>query len=87
VVVRPDCQALDREPPQGGIVLADTEGAFKRWFDDAAGGVVILRPDRIVAAVCKPWELSDTLRTLAERMQIDRAGAATAAVRELREAA
>ena len=35
VVVRPDCQALDREPPAGGIVLADIEGAFKRWFDVA----------------------------------------------------
>jgi 3-(3-hydroxy-phenyl)propionate hydroxylase len=71
VVVRPDCQALDREPPQGGVVLADTDGAFKRWFDEAPGGVVLLRPDRIVAAVCKPWELSDTLRELAGRMQLD----------------
>jgi 3-(3-hydroxy-phenyl)propionate hydroxylase len=72
VVVRPDCQALDREPPDGGIVLADTDGAFKRWFDEASGGIVILRPDRIVAAVCQPWELSETLRALAERMQLDR---------------
>ncbi|HUG22178.1 bifunctional 3-(3-hydroxy-phenyl)propionate/3-hydroxycinnamic acid hydroxylase [Piscinibacter sp.] len=71
VVVRPDCQSLDREPPQGGVVLADTEGAFKLWFDEARGGIVILRPDRIVAAVCKPWELSDTLRGLAQRMQLD----------------
>ena len=46
--------------------LADIDGAFKRWFDEAPGGVVILRPDRIVAAVCKPWELSDTLRALAD---------------------
>jgi 3-(3-hydroxy-phenyl)propionate hydroxylase len=71
VVVRPDCQALDLDPPQGGVVLADTEGAFKRWFDEARGGVVILRPDRIVAAVCKPYELSDTLRELARRMELD----------------
>jgi 3-(3-hydroxy-phenyl)propionate hydroxylase len=71
VVVRPDCQALDREPPAGGIVLADTEGAFKRWFDEAPGGIVLLRPDRVVAAVCTPWELADTLRSLAERMALD----------------
>src|SRR5881394_4046845 len=71
VVVRPDCQALDRDPPSGGVVLADVDGAFKRWFDEAPGGVVILRPDRIVAAVCKPWELSDTLRTLARRMSLE----------------
>jgi 3-(3-hydroxy-phenyl)propionate hydroxylase len=71
VVVRPDCQALDREPPAGGIVLADTEGAFKRWFDEAPGGIVLLRPDRVVAAVCTPWDLADTLRSLAERMALD----------------
>jgi 3-(3-hydroxy-phenyl)propionate hydroxylase len=70
VVVRPDCQALDREPPRDGVVLADVDGAFKRWFDQAQGGVVILRPDRIVAAVCKAWELSDTLRMLASRMSL-----------------
>jgi 3-(3-hydroxy-phenyl)propionate hydroxylase len=71
VVVRPDCQALDRDPPNGGVVLADVDGAFKRWFDEAPGGIVILRPDRIVAAVCKPWELSETLRTLARRMSLE----------------
>lgn len=71
VVVRPSCQSLDREPPQGGVVLADVDATFKRWFDEAPGGVVILRPDRIVAAVCKPYELSDTLRTLARRMNLD----------------
>jgi 3-(3-hydroxy-phenyl)propionate hydroxylase len=71
VVVRPDCQALDREPPAGGVVLSDVDGAFKRWFDEAPGGVVILRPDRIVAAVCQPWELGDTLRTLARTMSLD----------------
>jgi 3-(3-hydroxy-phenyl)propionate hydroxylase len=71
VVLRPDCQRLDRDPPQDGIVLADIEGAFKRWFDAADGSIVLLRPDRVVAAVCKPWELSDTLRALARRMQLD----------------
>jgi 3-(3-hydroxy-phenyl)propionate hydroxylase len=71
VVVRPDCQTLDREPPADGVVLADTDGAFKRWFDEADGGVVLLRPDRVVAAVCRPWELSDTLRELARRMSLD----------------
>lgn len=81
VVVRPDCQALDREPPQGGVVLSDVDGAFKRWFDDAPGGVVLLRPDRVVAAVCKPHELAATLRRLAKTMQLD---LAAPVVRELR---
>lgn len=70
VVVRPDCQALDREPPEGGMVLSDVDGSFKRWFDQAEGGVVVLRPDRIIAAVCRPWELGDTLRALARKMSL-----------------
>jgi 3-(3-hydroxy-phenyl)propionate hydroxylase len=70
VVVRPGCQSLDRDPPAGGIVLADVDGDFKRWFDEAPGGVVILRPDRIVAAVCQPWELSRTLGELSQRMSL-----------------
>lgn len=70
VVVRPDCQALDREPPAGGIVVSDTDGTFKRWFDEAPGGVVLLRPDRVVAAICSPWELSATLQSLAEKMTL-----------------
>jgi 3-(3-hydroxy-phenyl)propionate hydroxylase len=86
VVVRPDCQALDRDPPQGGIVLSDVDGAFKRWFDDAPGGIVVLRPDRVVAAVCRPHELNETLRTLAQRMQLD-LSAAPSNVQPIREAA
>ena len=70
IVVRPDCQALDREPPAMGTVVHDVEGAMKRCFDDLAGGVVILGPDRIVAATCKAYELSDTLRQLAAAMQL-----------------
>lgn len=68
VVVRPPCQDLTHEVPKGGTVLADRDGSFKRWFDAAPGAVIILRPDRIVAAVCHPWELDATLNTLATHM-------------------
>jgi len=70
VVVRPVCQALDREPPDGGLVLADVDGTFKRWFDAAPGSVVVLRPDRVVAAVCTPWQLAATLAELAGRLRL-----------------
>jgi len=70
VVIRPDCQALDFAVPRDGVVLHDSEGAFKRLFDEADGGIVILRPDRVVAAICKPWELNDTLAQLAQRMHL-----------------
>lgn len=80
VVVRPTCQSLEREAPTGGIVLADVDGAFKRWFDTAAGSIVVLRPDRVVAAVCDPWQLAGTLRELARRLCIDNAVLARAAL-------
>jgi hypothetical protein len=33
--------------------------------------VVVLRPDRVVAAVCTPWALNRTLRELARRLHVD----------------
>jgi 3-(3-hydroxy-phenyl)propionate hydroxylase len=71
VVIRPPCQALDLDPPAGGLVLADVDGTLKRWFDGARGSVVVLRPDRVVAAVCTPWALNRTLRELARRLHVD----------------
>lgn len=68
LVVRPPCQDLAHEAPEDGVVLADRDGDFKRWFDNAPGAVIILRPDRIVAAVCTPWELGGTLKALAANM-------------------
>ncbi len=77
IVVRPACQSMEREPPAHGIVLGDADGDLKRWFDHAAGSVVILRPDRIVAAVCQPWQLAGTLQTLASHMDLRIGPAAT----------
>ena len=75
------------EPPAGGLVLADVDGAFKRWFDTAPGSIVVLRPDRIVAAVCTPWQLNRTLRALAQRLRIDRDALAAAPAVRIEEAA
>lgn len=70
VVVRPAVQSLQREPPARGLVMSDVDGAFKRWFDDAPGAIVVLRPDRVVAAVCTPWQLGDSLRQLADALSL-----------------
>ena len=70
IVVRPPCQLTDREPPQDGIVVTDRDGDLRRWFDVAPGSVVILRPDRIVAAVCKPCDLDATLDALAKALDL-----------------
>ncbi len=68
VVVRPPCQDPARGVPAGGEVLGDRDGDFKRWFDGAPGAIIVLRPDRIVAAVCAPWALEQTLVSLASAM-------------------
>lgn len=66
IVIRPVCQDLTRDLPAGGMVLADRDGDFRRWFDAAPGSVIVLRPDRIVAAICMPCELDAMLRRFAE---------------------
>ncbi|MES2412185.1 MAG: bifunctional 3-(3-hydroxy-phenyl)propionate/3-hydroxycinnamic acid hydroxylase [Pseudomonadota bacterium] len=71
IVVRPTCQDLGRDAPEDGQVLADRDGDLKRWFDAAPGSIIVLRPDRIVAAVCTPFELNDTLQALAATMGLD----------------
>jgi 3-(3-hydroxy-phenyl)propionate hydroxylase len=70
VVVRPACQSLDRDPPLDGIVVADIDGSVKGWFDGIEGSVIILRPDRIVAAVCRPCDVSGTLAALSGRLHL-----------------
>lgn len=70
VVIRPACQDLSREVPEGGVVVADRDGDLKRWFDHSPGALIVLRPDRIVAAVCTPWELDSTLAELARAMDL-----------------
>ena len=74
IVIRPPCQDLDLDAPAGGQVLADRDGELRRWFDTAPGSVLVLRPDRVVAAVCMPCELDTCLKGLAE--VLDLAGSA-----------
>lgn len=37
------------EAESSGVVLGDVDGDLKRWFDQHPVGVVVLRPDRIIA--------------------------------------
>ncbi|MGB3067029.1 MAG: bifunctional 3-(3-hydroxy-phenyl)propionate/3-hydroxycinnamic acid hydroxylase [Ottowia sp.] len=70
MVIRPSCQDLDRDVPAGGEVLADRDGELRRWFDTAPGSVLLLRPDRVVAAVCMPCELDACLKELAKVLDL-----------------
>ncbi|RYY93857.1 MAG: bifunctional 3-(3-hydroxy-phenyl)propionate/3-hydroxycinnamic acid hydroxylase [Comamonadaceae bacterium] len=70
VVVRPECQDLGRELPQDGFAVSDAEGSLRAWFDAAPGSVIVLRPDRAIAAVCNPQTLSATLERLAQVLSL-----------------
>ena len=71
VVVKPACQLHGAAGAEDGtVLLADEAGEFKRWFDHAPGPVVLLRPDRVVAAICQPCNLNAALQALATVMDL-----------------
>ena len=50
----------------GSTLIGDLEGALHEWFaaQDADGSVVVLRPDRVVAAIVPPQKLEEASRRL-----------------------
>jgi 3-(3-hydroxy-phenyl)propionate hydroxylase len=67
VVARPPTQLHWGEPDEDGyVVVADDGSELKNWFDAQGGSIAVVRPDRFVAAVCRPLELSARLARLAE---------------------
>ena len=63
VVVRPMTQLHWIGPDEdGACVVGDRDGSIKQWFDAADGSVVLLRPDRFVAAVVRPPDVVEMTR-------------------------
>ena len=50
------------------VVVEDVESLLRAWFQDRAGNVVVLRPDRYVAALTTAQGLDAALATLRERL-------------------
>ena len=50
-------------------LVADVSGALKEWFATEDMSVAILRPDRFVAAICRPQEISCTMNALGQAMK------------------
>ena len=82
VVVKPDPQMrFEEDVPQDVIAIGDIDGRLRDWFAAVPDSVVLLRPDRFVAAVCSPQQVSDTVIRLGlklaalgptnERTQVD----------------
>jgi 3-(3-hydroxy-phenyl)propionate hydroxylase len=55
---------------EGVTVIGDAQGRLKAWFSAQPDGVVILRPDRFVAATCAPQELSACIARLAGALHV-----------------
>lgn len=51
--------------PAPVTVVGDTSGALKRWFDQRACGVVVLRPDHFVAAAALNQQATQVLAAVA----------------------
>jgi len=66
VTVRPLSQLGWGEPDKDDhVVVGDRTGAIKSWFDSQKGSIVVVRPDRFVAALGRPFEISRRIELLA----------------------
>ncbi|NMM76553.1 bifunctional 3-(3-hydroxy-phenyl)propionate/3-hydroxycinnamic acid hydroxylase [Acidovorax sp. SRB_24] len=52
----------------GVITLGDTQGRLKEWFGKQSKSIVFVRPDRFVAALCSPQEVSAVTAALARKL-------------------
>lgn len=72
ISVWPDTQlAYQLEQPNDTVLpIADPSGRLKGWFDRHGCGVVFLRPDRFVAALCGPQEVDATTHALSQALKL-----------------
>jgi 3-(3-hydroxy-phenyl)propionate hydroxylase len=69
VAVRPMTQLSYGEPDKPDFAtVGDATGTLKAWFDTNDCSVVIVRPDRFVAAAGRPIDLSSQTRVLADTL-------------------
>ena len=71
VVAKPDPQMrFTTDIPDGLIAIGDIDGRLTDWFAGRANSVVMLRPDRFVAATCSPQQVSATVTLLGKQMSV-----------------
>ena len=67
--VMPAVQTAHSSPTQDGVItLGDVQGRIKDWFGAQTKSIVFVRPDRFVAALSTPQEVSTVTRQLARAM-------------------
>lgn len=71
VIAKPDPQLDYRDDvPDGVIAVGDVHGRLKDWFGSQPHSVVLLRPDRFVAGMCSPQQVSDAVLALAQKLAL-----------------
>jgi 3-(3-hydroxy-phenyl)propionate hydroxylase len=81
VIAKPDTQlAFHDDVPEGVIAIGDVQGRLKEWFSRVPESVVLLRPDRFVAGMCTPQQVSAAIGELAVKLSFKAAGQPAAAV-------
>ena len=69
ITVKPQVQmAHGSDAREGVITLGDAQGRLKEWFGKQTKSIVFVRPDRFVAALCSPQEVSAVTAALARKL-------------------
>lgn len=75
--VVPDTQIATAQDNHDGVIrIGDTQNRLRTWFARHNASLVVMRPDRFVAAIAIPQTLGSTLNKLASVMTLTRANAA-----------
>ena len=76
IQVVPDTQIhTDQDNHDGVTRIGDTQNRLRAWFAQHNAALVVMRPDRFVAAIAIPQTLGSTLNKLASVMTLTRATA------------
>jgi 3-(3-hydroxy-phenyl)propionate hydroxylase len=69
VIAKPDTQLSYRDDvPADVIAIGDVSGRLKEWFTRVPESVVLLRPDRFVAGMSSPQQVSCMIADLADKL-------------------
>ncbi|MGF6639709.1 bifunctional 3-(3-hydroxy-phenyl)propionate/3-hydroxycinnamic acid hydroxylase [Paraburkholderia sp. MM6662-R1] len=80
VVAKPDTQlSFHDDVPEDVIAIGDVNTRLKDWFTRVPESVVLLRPDRFVAGMGSPQQVSQLVVELARQLHLDLAGRADVA--------
>ncbi|NUY34592.1 bifunctional 3-(3-hydroxy-phenyl)propionate/3-hydroxycinnamic acid hydroxylase [Paraburkholderia sp. JPY303] len=74
VVAKPDTQlSFHDDVPEDVIAIGDVNTRLKDWFTRVPESVVLLRPDRFVAGMGSPQQVSQLVVELAQKLHLDAA--------------